>query len=268
MPEPVTAQALAPLLEGTLFAAPKTIHIFTTLGSTNAEAIQAAAKGADEGTIFLAEEQTAGRGRSGHAWHSEPGTGIYLSVVLRPKLASSDVLWLSLITGLAVHRAVEQVVGIVPDLRWPNDIMLGTKKMGGILTEISAEAHHVRFAVVGIGLNVNQVSFPAELRAVATSLREETGREWPRLELVAALLQSLDAEYRALEQGVHSGVQQEILRRFERCSSYVRGARVQVDDHGAGAFEGVTAGLDARGFLLVRTAQGPRTVVSGGVRKI
>lgn len=268
MTEPLSVRELLPLIKGTIFGEAAAVHCHASVGSTNVEAMQAAAKGAPEGSVFLAEEQTSGRGRGGHSWHSEPGTGLYISVVLRPKLAPSDVLWLSLIAGLAAHGAIQQVTAIATDLRWPNDIMLGQKKMGGILTETSADAHQVRHAVIGIGLNVNQAEFPEELRAIATSLRVETEREWPRTALVSALLQSLDAEYRALQQGIHSGATEDIVRRFEASSSYVRGARVRVDDFGAGEFEGVTAGLDARGFLQVQTAQGMRTVVSGGVRKI
>ena len=127
--------------------------------------MQEAAKGAPHGSVYIAEEQTAGRGRGDHAWHSEPYSGIYVSILLRPQLAAADGLWLSLATGLAVQRAIENVTGLVTDIRWPNDLLSNGKKVGGILVEMNAEASRIRHAVIGIGINVNQRQFPAELRA-------------------------------------------------------------------------------------------------------
>lgn len=261
MPEAIPLESLA----GTIFAGEGKFHHFASIGSTNAEAIRAAAGGAPEGSVFLADEQTAGRGRSGHSWHSPSGTGLYVSAVLRPDLSPDRVLLLSLIAGMAVQAAISNITGFEADLRWPNDIMARRKeekKLGGILTELGTGKGPEHFVIVGMGLNVNQAEFPPEL--CATSLRLETGREWPREALLLALLQSLDAEYRALKSGAGAG----ILPRFAGRSSYVRGARVQVDDHGAASFTGVTAGLDERGFLRVETEGGIRTVLSGGVRKI
>ncbi len=254
LPEVVAAGA-----QGTMFAT--RIHHYFRVPSTNATAMQAAAAGEPEGAVFVAEEQTAGRGRGGHGWHSPRSTGIYLSVVLRPQLAPADVLALSLTAGLAAAAAVEQVTGLKPDLRWPNDLLLNGRKFCGILTELTAEATRVRYAVVGIGMNVNQERFPADLAALATSLRLESGRDRSRVELAAALLKSLDREYRAL-----LADRDDVLRRFEQESSYARGKRVHVDENGG--YEGTTEGLDARGFLQVRTADGVRTVLSGGVREI
>ena len=150
------------------------------------------------------------------------------------------------------------------DLKWPNDLLLGGKKFCGILTEMNAEATRVRHLVVGVGINVNQVKFPAELREIATSLRIETGTEWSRVELCAALLKSLDREYRSLVED--AGAREAILRRFEESSSSVRGRKVSQSRRENGGLAGVTEGLDERGFLRVRTAEGLRTVVSGTVR--
>jgi BirA family biotin operon repressor/biotin-[acetyl-CoA-carboxylase] ligase len=232
--------------------------------------MEAATAGAAEGSVFIAEEQTGGRGRGGHTWHSAPYSGIYLSVILRPKLEPTETLWLSLMAGLAAHYALRYQIGVEPDLRWPNDVMLGNKKLGGILTELSTEQGKVRHVVIGIGLNVNTASFPSELRDLATSLRIETEREWPRLELTAALLKSLGREYASLQADADGKYRESIVRRFEHCSSYVRSASVQVDDFSgaAGSFSGKTVGLDSRGFLLVDTKSGIRTVINGGVRKI
>ena len=148
------------------------------------------------------------------------------------------------------------------DLKWPNDLLITGKKFCGILTEMSAEATRVRHIVVGIGINVNQNSFPAELSQTATSLRLVTGTEWSRVELCAALLKSLEREYRSLlaNRDAHA----EILRRFEDRSSSARGRQVRVEENGG--FEGMTEGLDSRGFLQVRTRQGLRTVYSGTIR--
>jgi BirA family biotin operon repressor/biotin-[acetyl-CoA-carboxylase] ligase len=178
-------------------------------------------------------------------------------------LPPSDVLVLSLAAGLAVQAAICQVDSRVNvDLKWPNDALIGGKKVCGILTEMTAEATRVRYVVVGIGLNVNQASFPRELRA--TSLRLATGGEWSRVELVGALLKSLDSEYRHLSDDPDG--RESILQRFAQGSSWTVGKKVSIEENG-GCFEGITEGLDSHGFLLVRTAKGVRIVLSGTVRE-
>ncbi len=145
-------------LRGTIFG--EHLHHFYKIGSTNTAAMAAAAEGAPEGSVFLAEEQTAGRGRGANTWQSPRSTGIYCSVVLRPALPPSDVLVLSLAAGLAVRSAIQQVDSRVSaDLKWPNDVLIDGKKVCGILTEMNAEATRVRYIVVGIGINVNQAEF-------------------------------------------------------------------------------------------------------------
>ena len=150
------------------------------LASSAASLAEQQTEPASEGEVFLAEEQTAGRGRGSNKWHSERGLGIYCSVILRPQITPSDTLWLSLISAVAVQDAVKEVTGHTTDIRWPNDLLIKDKKFCGILTELSTEAGRVRHAIVGIGINVNQQGFPDELRDLATSLRLETGREWSR----------------------------------------------------------------------------------------
>ena len=258
MPDLLLPDILAPLLQGTIFSK---IHHYYKAGSTNDLAMEAASAGAPEGSVFLAEQQTAGRGRGANQWHSARSTGIYCSVVLRPALAPSDVLILALAAGLAVDAAIREIDSRVsPDLKWPNDVLIDGKKVCGILAEMNAEITRTRYVVIGIGINVNQTSFPAELQTSATSLRMVTGSEWSRVELCAALLKSLDREYRGLqEKDAHSS----ILRRFQERSTTVRGASVHVDEQGG--YEGVTEGLDAQGFLRIRTPQGTRTALSGTV---
>jgi len=263
VPDLPLPEILRPLLPGTIFE--KQLHHFYKIGSTNTAAMAAAAEGAPEGSVFLAEEQTAGRGRGAHSWHSARSTGIYCSVILRPQLPPSDVLVLSLAVGLAVQAAIEQVDSRVQaDLKWPNDLLLDGKKVCGILAEMNSEATRVRYIVVGIGLNVNQASFPEEIAHEATSLRMASGTEWSRVELVAALLKSLDHEYRALLAVPESRAA--ILRRFSERSSWVRGKAVRIDDNGS-SYEGTTEGLDERGFLRLRTENGVRTMLSGTVRE-
>ncbi len=249
-------------IEGTRFAG--RLHYFPTIGSTNTRAMQQAQAGAPDGSVYLTDAQTAGRGRSAHTWESPAGSGLYVSVLLRPQIAPADILWLSLAAGLAVQQAVRTVTTLESDLRWPNDLLLGRKKFCGMLTELNAEVTRVQHAVVGIGINVHQPQFPEELREIATSLQIETGRSWPRQELLLALLQSLDCEAAALADSAERAAQS-IRERLEAGSSWIRGKRVRVDENGG--FTGVTEGLDARGFLRVRTVEGLRTVLSGGVRE-
>ena len=261
VPDLLLPEILRPLLRGTMFASD--VHHFYKIGSTNTAAMTAAADGAPEGSVFLAEEQTAGRGRGANTWQSQRSTGIYCSVILRPMLPPSDVLTLSLAVGLAVQSAIQQVDSRVkPDLKWPNDVLIEGKKVCGILTEMNAEATRVRHIVVGIGVNVNQASFPKELQA--TSLRLETGSEWSRVELAAALLKSLDREYRQFTE--NSDALESVVQRFTANSSWILGKKVRIEENGS-AFEGTTEGLDARGFLQVRTAHGLQTVLSGTVRE-
>ena len=262
VPDLLLPEILGPLLRGTIFD--HHLHHFYKIASTNTAAMAAAAAGAPEGSVFLAEEQTAGRGRGSNSWESERSAGIYCSVVLRPALPPSEVLVLTLAAGLAVRAAIAQVDARVSvDLKWPNDVLIKGKKVCGILAEMHAEATRVRHIVVGIGINVNQKSFPKELERQATSLRMETGSECSRVEVGAALLKSLDREYRMLLEDPDA--HQSILRRFTEQSSWARGKQVRIEESEP-AIEGITEGLDEQGFLQVRTPQGLQRVLSGTVR--
>jgi BirA family transcriptional regulator, biotin operon repressor / biotin---[acetyl-CoA-carboxylase] ligase len=274
-PDILLPEILSSLVRNTIFAGH--IHHCVQTDSTNLLAARAAAthkhsEDRPEGEVFLAEEQTAGRGRGNHSWHSERGSGIYCSVMLRPQLKAADVLWLSLVAAVAVQDAVKEVTGLTADIRWPNDLLAHDKKFCGILTEVSTESDRVNHAIVGIGLNVNQQNFPDDLSASATSLNIETGKRCSRVELCAALLKALDREYRALMRAINTPVPsstvrfESILKRVEARSSYVHGKHVHVDENGG--FSGVTDGLDARGFLRVRTEHGLRMAISGSVRPL
>jgi BirA family biotin operon repressor/biotin-[acetyl-CoA-carboxylase] ligase len=270
VPDPFDLSNVIAALANTLFA--DKIQHFPSVGSTNVLAIEAAQASAAHGSVWVADEQTAGRGRSNHAWHSVAGDGLYVSVLLRPTMALIDALWLSLATGLAVQAAIAVVTGLTPDIRWPNDLLIGSRKCGGILVETSAIASQsdaqamLRYAVIGVGINVNHQSFPAELETLATSLQRESGKQWARERILVEFLQALEKEIALLEaelRGLLSGPG--LLDRFAAASSWVRGKRVSVDE--GGGYTGVTDGLDTRGFLRVAGDDGVlHTVLSGGVR--
>ncbi|MGH9680159.1 MAG: biotin--[acetyl-CoA-carboxylase] ligase, partial [Candidatus Acidiferrales bacterium] len=229
----------------------KRIHHFFKADSTNSIAMALGEKGEPHGTIVIAEEQTAGRGRAGHAWHSEKTNGIYMTVLLRPPIAPQLAPLITLVAGLAAREAVLEETGIAPDLRWPNDLMFGRKKFCGILTEMNAEQDQIHFVAVGIGINVNHERVPQELSAIATSLRMETGRAHSRVELVARLLRHLDSYYNQfLTEGPKA-----IIARFSEVSSYARGKRVRIAS-AAETYTGTTEGLEPGGLLRVRREDG------------
>ena len=248
-------------LHGSLFS--RKLHYIPETGSTNTLAMHAGAAGVEEGHVFFTDQQTAGRGRGGHSWQSEPGSAILVSVLLRPRIEATQALWLSLMAGVAVYDAILSNCGITCDLRWPNDLLIRRKKVCGILTEISSDAEQLRFAVIGIGVNVNEGAFPPEIAEIGTSIQIETGKIWSRSELLIAVLRSLEREY---HKALASEGRATLLARIESVSSYARGKRVRVDE--SGGYDGVTDGLDAHGFLRVRTQNGTRTVLSGGVREL
>ncbi len=270
----MSAEVLFPLVRNTIFAG--NIHHWPEVESTNSLALQAAVgdgpQTSAEGTVFIADAQTAGRGRSNHDWYSERDAGIYASFLLRPKLSPANILWLSLVSALAVQDAVQATTSLHADIRWPNDLLLHDKKFCGILTEASSDSSRVQHAVVGIGINVNHAQFPQELESIATSLRIETGATVSRIEMAAALIRAIDRNYRALvlaakgpagDSALQFGP---IMKKITARSSYVYGKAVEVDEDGG--YSGITDGLDSHGFLRVRTATGVRTVISGSVRPL
>lgn len=258
--------AIDAALAGTRFGG--RVQHFARIDSTNALATAEGERGEADGSVYLADEQTAGRGRGDHSWHSEAGNGLYVSVLIRPRMAPADALWLSLLTGIAAHEAVQRVTGLTADIRWPNDLLIGERKFGGILTELNADANRVRFGVIGVGVNVNHARMPEELSAQATSLRIAGAREFSRQSLLVELLKAVDVELNELLRAGNvierQSRRENILIRFESRSSWVRGKRVYVAE--GGGYAGVTAGLDEHGFLLVKSRDGLRRVLSGGVR--
>ena len=253
------------------------VQHFESVDSTNELALIAARAGARWGG-WVADEQSAGRGRGGHDWHSVRGDGLYFSALVTPEVPLSYARDLPIAAGLAVQAGVLETTGLRLDLRWPNDLMFGDRKCGGILVESASEpspetwgpshGQALRYAVVGIGLNVGHRRFPADLATVATSLYLESEREFERDGVLAAILRYLDDEVKRMSRewrGTHNGPS--LYDRFSAASSWVSGKRVSVDE--GGGYTGWTRGLDAKGFLLVEDDEGVmRTVLSGGVRSL
>jgi len=252
------------------------VRHFASVDSTNELALYAAQGGAKWG-VWVADEQTAGRGRGGHMWHSAPGDGLYCSALVTPRVPMSYARDLPMATGLAVQAGVLEATGLQLDLRWPNDLMLGDRKCGGILVESASETAQrdtwrkevgpeLRYAVIGIGLNVGHRTFPAELTKVATSLYLETDRDFDRATVLSSVLKHLDEEVKRIRRswlGTDNGPN--LYQRFNAASSWVSGKRVTVEE--GGGYTGFTRGLDSQGFLQVEEDTGViRTVLSGGVR--
>jgi len=264
--------AVEAAISGTVFA--RHLHHYASTPSTNTLALEAAQQGVSTG-VWVADAQTAGRGRGGHTWLSTPGDGLYVSILVRPTLVGADTLKLSLAAGLAASRAIAQTCHHDIDLRWPNDLMLHTpegteKKFGGILTESSMEASGaLAYAVIGIGMNLNHAAFPDDLSLLATSLRIILGAPVSRENILAALLINLESEITLLESeiaGTRPPNTLPLAVRFARASSWVHNLPVQVDEDAG--YTGITSGLNPQGLLQVTLADGTtRTVRHGGVRR-
>lgn len=238
----------------------RVVHYFKTV-STNTDALRMAAAGAAHGTLVVAEQQTGGRGRFGRAWHSEYAAGIYASLILRPALPPSSAPIMTLMAGVAVHQVLSDLTQLPFDIRWPNDVLTGGRKICGILTELSADLDRIHAVVVGIGINVNHASMPKPLEEIATSLQIETHRTWPRLQLVSALMRELENLYDSFM----SKGNRVVLERWAAASSYAKGRRVRVRDNSVERY-GTTTGLDANGALRVRFDDGvEQPLVSGEV---
>jgi BirA family transcriptional regulator, biotin operon repressor / biotin---[acetyl-CoA-carboxylase] ligase len=233
------------------------LHYFETVGSTMTEAARLAASGAPHQTIVLAEEQTAGIGRLGRSWYSDAELGIYCSILLRLPVEPSTLPVINLLLGLATAEAIQKSTHVSCDLRWPNDVLINERKVAGILAQFLENC-----VVAGIGINVNQTSFPPDLRTPATSLRIESGDKiQSREDIIINLLQSLDTfSSMLMMEGSEC-----IVRAFTSASSYALDRRVLIEEDGR---RGITAGLDEDGFLLVRFDNGRmERIAAGGVRR-
>lgn len=225
-----------------------TLHILPVTDSTNSRAVALAESGAPHGTVVCADAQTGGRGRFGRTWESPPGRNLYVSLLLRPSVEPAQAPQLTLVTAVALAAAVEAATGLSARLKWPNDLYLGGRKAAGILAEMSTDTDRLRHVVIGVGLNVNadRQDFPPGLRGKATSLKIQSGRVFPRVEVLALFLDSFSDAYRLfLEEGI-GGVLPGWRRR-----SLLDGKRVVIRLRGEDV-AGTAVGVDDAGLLVFR----------------
>ena len=251
-----------------------TVLYFETIGSTNDEAAKQSSVVSHQssvvnhqspvGLVVVAEQQTAGRGRRGHTWFSPPGSGLYVSVVLAPAAARTDAArattLLTLAAGVALAEGIEQAAGLRVDLKWPNDLQLSRRKLGGILAESAGAGDRPDTVVVGYGINVRPTALPPEFRDHATSLESELGRVVDRHHLLAETLAALSQRYEDLLAGRFDA----ILDAWRGLAPGASGARVTWTTN-AGAATGITAGVDDLGALLVNIDDRVERIVSGEV---
>jgi BirA family biotin operon repressor/biotin-[acetyl-CoA-carboxylase] ligase len=240
----------------------KKIYAFPQAASTNEVAFRLALNGAEEGEVVLAESQTKGKGRMGRQWESPAGLNIYLSIILRPRIVPSKTPLITLMTAVACAEAVDEVTGLTPAIKWPNDLLIEEKKLGGILTEADMELDRINFVVVGIGINVNMARavFPPSIKDTATSLQEALGREISRIALTQAILRRLEQWYKRLGQGRG----EEIRRRWKELA-LIKGKAIEVTSLGE-VVRGTALDIDEDGALLVQTDNTTiKRVVAGDV---
>ena len=261
LPDVILPQLLRPRLRTAEFG--KTVYHFYNVDSTNAFASRLLSHGHNvpEGTLIVAESQTAGRGRLGRTWMSERESGLYCSIVLFPKAPPSLAPLFTLGTAVAMHNAIERDTRLDVDIKWPNDLLVGGKKVCGILAEIQAEIDLVKTMIIGVGVNVNHERFPEEIGYRASSLRIASGRMQSRLEILSEFLEELEGLYLDFER---KGPQR-IIEQWTRLSSFANGRKIEIND-GVRKISGLTRGLNPLGALRVEQRDGRvEEVYSGDV---
>ena len=237
----------------------KTIYAFDSIDSTNTKAKAFALDGAEEGTLVIAEEQTAGKGRHGRIWLSENGKNLTFSVLLRPVIPVERIGIISLFAGLAVAEAIENAIGIPPECKWPNDVLLNGKKVCGILSETVIQQNRLSSIVVGIGINVNQSQFAAEISDTGASLLLATGKTVNRLQLLSLTLERLEYWYHKIS----SGAFLEIVNRWKLFCT-MDGRTISVDRLGH-TITGIVRGFAEDGGLLLQVDDKELKFLSGDV---
>lgn len=233
-------------------------------GSTNADAFRLAEEGAVEGTVVLADSQSGGKGRLGRVWSSPPGVNLYCSVILRPSIRPYEAPQLTFLSAVAAARAIGRTMALKPQIKWPNDLLIGGRKVAGLLNEMSAETDAINFVILGLGVNLNMTAgqFPPDLRHPASSLLLETGRKVARMEFAAIMLEELDRLYSGFLSHGFAQVREEWQ---EHCNA--NGRELVVGDNGAEVARGMFGGIDGDGALLLRRPDGTiERILSGDVR--
>lgn len=228
----------------------KEVCCFRETDSTQTIARRLANDGVGEGAVILAEGQTRGKGRRGRSWFSPPGQGIWISIILRPSISPFQSGRICLTSALAVAEAIREITGLPALIKWPNDILIGRKKVGGILIEMMAETDLVKFIILGIGVNVNQDKFSEELKEKALSLKQEKRGEVSRLSLLQEILRKLDNYYLSLKKGEFDT----LISRWRKLSVTL-GKQIRVSFQGE-TVEGQAIGIDGQGALLLRLDSG------------
>lgn len=243
------------------------VECLETVDSTNTRAKQLAELGELEGTLVVAEEQTAGKGRRGRGWASEPRIGIWMSLILRPQLKPQQAASVTLVAAMAVAKGIRECCGLETGIKWPNDVVINGKKVCGILTETSSEPDYIHYAVSGIGINANTPEFPEELRDRATSIYLETGKKTDRNALIAAVMNAFSDYYRRyLETADLSLLKDEYDAMLVNMNREVLILYGMVEDADPEKSEkGVAKGIAPSGALLVETEAGLKEVLSGEV---
>lgn len=235
-----------------------TVYALQSVDSTNEEAKRQAQNGAPDGSLIVADVQTGGKGRLGRAWASDPGVGIWMSLLLKPNCAPFEASRITLTSGFAVCRAIRESTGCDAKIKWPNDIVIGSKKVCGILTEMAAEFERVNYIVTGIGINVNTPSFPTEIAHKATSLRLECGQPFSRVILLQAVLKKFEILYRRFLTDLGEGMLDEY-----KSLCVTLGRRVTVQGFKGGQ-SGTAVDITPGGELVVEDAEGRRFEVGSG----
>jgi len=236
--------------------------LFQEVDSTSEEAARLAVRGASEGTVVIAHAQRRGRGRMGRQWASPPGLGVYLSVILRPPIPAQQAPVLTLLGAVATAEAIDRATGLATGIKWPNDLIVRGRKVGGVLGEAAVEGASVQHVILGIGLNVDQTEadFEGRLQTAATSLRIESGRAIDRIAMIRSLCESLDSWY---ERFLSDGIVPVLERVRERCLTL--GCQI-VGRSGDEELRGLAVGIDDTGALVIRDAHAQlRRLVAGDV---
>lgn len=259
IPDVISREELESLLAGKTKWAGQEIYYFPETDSTNIRAKQLAESGASHGTLVVADQQNAGRGRRGRGWVSPSGCSIYMSILLKPKFLPPKAPMMTLVMAYSVTEALRECTGLDLQIKWPNDVVLNGKKLVGILTEMSTEVDYINHVVIGVGINVNMDSFSEEIARTATSLRIESGNHMKRSNLIAAIMKRFEQDYEKYEKTEDlSGIRESYNRLMVNCGKEVRILSAQ------NPYQALALGINDSGELLVRKEDGSEEAVYAG----